>query len=265
MENLNQIIQNRFSIYCAGEFSSLLVQYCAKKGCYDNIEAIIVSKRDAYVPAHILGIQVIELNDYNIGKKLPIVIAILSSSTGKDIKEMLLNNGYVDTIVLHSDIFRSLYKYLNDFSVDIKSELKKMSVKTDLNTLRLEKKIDQLSMQINSMPMIADIHNKSFGEFKDIYRGRTIVVCGAGATFGNYKHCKEYIHIGCNSIGFIEDFNLDYYFLQHIPADSSLFCSDSEFINVEMRRRYLECLDKLDCVKFVGQGIGDEWAISPPI
>lgn len=263
--DLNKIIEEKFSIYCAGEFSSLLIQYCAKRDMYDNIIACMVTKKEPHTPAHILGIPVIEFPTYSENKNIPILIAILSSEIGNAIRKELSDQGYKRVYVLDQKVFRMINKCLIDYSADIKNELKRLTVKNDLIALRLEKKIDQLSMQINSMPMVVEAHKKAFDEYKDKYIGKTLVLCGAGSSLNLYKYNPDYVHIGCNSVAFKSDIKLDYYFIQHLPTSVDLHTSNYAKIHSDIREKYIRALYDLDCVKFLGQAIGDEWMISPPI
>lgn len=256
----------KFAIYCAGEFASLLVRYCASIGIHDNIVCCVVTERDPYTPAHILGIPVLEFKDFAEEKNIPICITLLSEKPRRVIQDFLSEHGYNNQLVLDSSDFRILNKLETDFSADIKCELRRLTVKNDLLALKIEKKINDLTMLVHSMPMVAEVHNRSFGEYRGIHKGKSIVICGAGKSLNLYSFDDKYIHIGCNSTGLVHHEKLDYYFIQHIPGESKLFYNVApNFISPEIRKEYLRILKELKCVKFVGQSIGEEWFINPPI
>ena len=257
---------DKFAIYCAGEFASLLVRYCASIGIHDNIVCCIVTERDPYTPAHILGIPVLEFKDFDEEKNIPICITLLSENPRREIQMLLSEHGYDNQLVLDNSDFRRLNKLEADFSADIKCELRRLTVKNDLLALKLEKKISDLTMLVHSMQMVAEVHSRSFGEYRGINQGKSIVICGAGKSLNLYSFDDEYIHIGCNSTGLVHPEKLDYFFIQHIPGESKLFYNVApNFISPDIRKEYLRILKELKCVKFVGQAVGEEWFINPPV
>ena len=256
----------RFAIYCAGEFASLLVRYCAVIDRYDDVICCVVSERDPYTPAHIMGVPVLELKDFRENKNTPVVVAILSERGRKEIQLLLTKNEYNNQVMLNTEAFRYLNKRLADFSEDIKCELRRLTVKNDLIALKLEKKMKELTTIVHSMPMVAEVHSRSFGAYHGIYAGKNVVLCGAGKSLNQYSFEDNYIHVACNSAGLMHSEKIDYFFLQHIPIDEKLYYGNfPKLRSSQLRREYLNLLKEIKCTKFVGQEIGDEWFINPPI
>ncbi len=247
---------DNFAVYCAGEFASLLVQYCSANGLADKIVNCVVTEKDQNTPASILGIPVIELKDLHKSEDILFVVAILSEKSKMAINSSLMTAGYRNIYLMSLEEYRAINGYLADFSVDIKSELKRLFSQN-------QQHYEKLAMLIQSMPLVADTHKQSFDKYKDINKGKTVVVCAPGPSLNRYSFNENYIHIGLNSLLFQDRIKLDYYFNQHIPSEYD-FWGNGFDVHLEGRKKYLENYSKLKCVKFIGQLIGNTWNISPP-
>lgn len=255
---LMQIFQNadQAAVYCAGEFASFLVQYCSLNGFAHKIVACVVTKRDMYTPAHILGIPVIELEYMDWHSDMPIIVANLSEQSRQEIKHSLIARGYHDIYLLSEREYRDINESLSDYSADIKCEIKRLIVQ---NRVQYE----NLSRLIQSMPLVVEAHKQSFDKYKDINKGRIVVICAPGPSINQYAFHDDYVHIGLNSMLFNDRIKLDYYFIQHIPSEYN-FWGNGFDVNPLRRKKYIENIPKLKCVKFIGQLIGNMWNTSPP-
>lgn len=269
LETLRATIQSagQFAVYCAGEFASLFIQYCSSKGFAKKIVSCIVTKREGYTPAHILGVPVIELDVFEQPKDMLIVVTILSPRGKQEIEHVLRTKGYTNLYFLEENVFRDLNEHLADFTADIRCMLERQFAQNfaqnQQQMIESQRQYESLSTLIQSMPLVVETHKQSFGKYKDIYRGKTIVVCAPGPSLNQYAFDDRYIHIGVNSLLFHDKVKLDYYFNQHIPSEYD-FWGNGVDVHPIRRKKYLESFPKLKCVKFIGQMVGDGWNISPP-
>ena len=60
----------------------------------------------------------------------------------------------------------------------------------------------------------AALHPKTFGEYRNKYNNKKIVILGCGPTLKYYSQISEAIHIGVNRAFFIDNIKLDYLFIQ---------------------------------------------------
>ena len=99
------------------------------------------------------------------------------------------------------------------------------AIHTDLDGIReeifnLKRLIDKKSMEIEELsyrysyiPLsVYNHHHKVLPPYKNIYRDKSIVICGSGPTLNKYIPIKNAIHIGLNRVYENENINLDYIF-----------------------------------------------------
>lgn len=265
LRDLREEIAKRdsFAIYGAGEFASILVQYCSRNGLASKIVNCIVTKRDASTPAHILGIPVVELGQVEWERDMLFVIAVLSGQGKLEIETGLKQLGYQSMYCPEKEGFRAIYEALGDFSAGLQCELRRWFMQCKRHQERQQKRYEDLALLIQSMPVVAKAHQNAFGIYKDINKGKIVAVCAPGPSLNQYKYNDTYVHIGLNAVLFQEDIKLDYYFNQHIPLGFD-FHGNGVDLQPELRDRYLECFKELECVKFIGQKIGRDWMIAPP-
>ena len=91
----------------------------------------------------------------------------------------------------------------------------------------LDQKITALSYAVHNQNEISETNTKAFGEFKNAFRGKDVVITGSGPTLKYYKPIPGAIHIGLNFTYRIEHFPLDYRVLVDLPRGSK---SEAEFI-----------------------------------
>ncbi len=265
MLNFKQQLQNadRFAIYCAGEFASLLVQYCTENGFGDKITNCIVTKWDRSVPAYILGVPVVELSAWKQEKDILIIIAILSEKGKSEISNFLKVAGYSNLYFMSEEEFRKINQSLIDFSAEIKCELRRLADQRQRQSEQIQHMYENLSTLIQSMPVVTETHRNTFGKYKDINKGKTVVICAPGPSLNRYQFNETFIHIGVNSVIFNNKLKLDFYFNQHIPANTD-FGTNGLDIEPAVRQKYIKYFSESKCIQFLGQKIGKDWNISPP-
>lgn len=87
-------------------------------------------------------------------------------------------------------------------------------------------------------------HSECFTKYKNIYRGKSIVVIGSGPTLHHFNMIKDAIHIGVNHTFTMEHLNLDYLFIQ-----DNLSLVDSENCDIQHKANIYR---KDKCKKFYG-------------
>lgn len=269
MIEFRQRVQNadKAAVYCAGEFASFLIQYCSVNGLADKIEYCIVTKRDPYTPAYILGIPVVQLKDLEQQTDMLIIVAVLSEDIRQEIVHSLTASGYQNICLLSEREFRNVNESLADFSAEIKCKIVNLFAQNqrlyDNLLSAIQRQYENLSLISQNMPLVAETHKQSFGKYKDINQGRTVVICAPGPSLNQYTFNDNYVHIGLNALLFQDRIKLDYYFNQHIPSEYDFWGTGVD-VHPKRRKKYLDSFSKLKCVKFIGQLIGTAWNTSPP-
>lgn len=251
--------EDKVLIYGAGEFASIVVRYCTMNGLASKIVNCVVTKKNWNTPEHILGIPVIDFEHGKWRKDILIIIAILAEESKNDVKYSLKNRDYCNLYCMIGEEFRAIYEKISDFSIGIQNELRRLIVQNE----RQQHQYENISLLIQSMPTVVETHKKTFDKYKDINKGKVIVVCAPGPSLNKYKYDDKYVHIGLNSLLFNDEIKLDYYFNQHIPLGFDFYGNGCD-VHPDIRKRYLEYFSKLKCIKFLGQKIGNDWVITPP-
>ena len=70
-------------------------------------------------------------------------------------------------------------------------------------------KQDQYLAQVN---IVAETHKDTFGEYKNIHYGKSIVIFATGPSLNKYKPIKNIISIGVNKACLYDKITLDYFF-----------------------------------------------------
>lgn len=251
--------ENTFSIYCAGEFAYIFVEWIFRNDLADRFENIMVSDGEKFNPVDILGVPVVPLSKCDINKDSLIIIACLSEHTHKAIRNSLTQAGYTNIYDAFSAEYREMNRELIDFSADIRTQIRNLRQQTEevlkmnYHLLALvEHNYASIMGIIQSMPMIAATHNETFGQFKDINKGKTMVVAGTGPSLNEYTYNKKYLHIGVNSMCFNKNIKMDYYFIQDIPQQEDALGLGGG-VNPEYRKKLIHSIKELDTIKFVGQ------------
>ena len=97
-----------------------------------------------------------------------------------------------------------------------------------------------LQTELGRMIEVYALHHKVFPQFKNIYRNKSIVVCGAGPSLNYYTALENCIHIGVNKVFQNPKLSLDYSFLTDYAVGKS-------YISQLMKYR------PEHCKKFLGQ------------
>lgn len=250
LANLRQLLQSvdKFAIFCANDFACLLVQYCMLNGLGDKIVSCVVSNKGEWrhTPNHILGVPVVSLNEVQESKDFLFVVAFLDDHYEglNRINANLVQAGYNNIYFMSEEEFRGLNESLADFSADINFLLRKLTVK-----------VENLSLLVQNMPMVAETHKKSFGKYKNCHKGQTVVVCASGPTLNKYKYNPDFIHIGVNQLILQDRIKLDYFFQQDLILKSNKFIKDTanDTIDFSVSKKYIDRLSKVNCIKFLGQ------------
>ena len=75
-----------------------------------------------------------------------------------------------------------------------------------------DRKIYELGQRIDKQNEICEVNTKAFGEYRNAFRGKDVVIVGTGATLKHYKPIKDAIHIGLNYAWKHNDISFDYLF-----------------------------------------------------
>lgn len=70
----------------------------------------------------------------------------------------------------------------------------------------------QTDMYISQVNVVSNIHQKTFGEYRNKYYGKEIVIIATGPSLNKYKPITNVINIGVNKAIFYKEIKLDYYF-----------------------------------------------------
>jgi len=261
---INRITEtDKFIIYCAGEFASLVVQYCLENKMRDKIECCAVTKVEPNDNSHLLGVPIFEYSKIEKSDKL-IIVAVLNERVRQEILGSLNNDGLTNVYAMSKDEYNALKETVVDFSI-------RMSWQLDCIKKQFAEQITNLSSLVydnilltHNNNLVSETHKRTFGKYKDINKGKTVVVCGTGPSLAKYKFNPDFVHIGVNTILLQDKIKLDYYFCQHIPQSDGFPGGEAGGASSEGRNLYLESLKRLKCVKFIGQVFNNAMFTTPP-
>ena len=151
------------------------------------------------------------------------------------------------------------YTIIQIFGISIRyaSRYRKLLYQITQEALWLHQKLDKEFERLESVDYakVLDIveeslstyslHQKTFASYKDIYKGKTVVLCGSGPTIRYYKPIEGAVHVALNRTFTYDNIQFDYIFIQ-----------DSRSLTENI-------LDELatyregKCVKFVGTQNGN--------
>ena len=257
LENIEKRINqsDHYYIYCAGKFAYVLIEWIFKKNLESNLMGVITSDGEDFNSSDVLGIPVFNFSKVNCDKNDLIIVTILSKETGKVIENNIISAGYKNVVLLSYESYKQINKEIIDYVPDIRCEIRHIRQASDnilkeINQLKNENRI--LAGLIQSMPMVAETHIQSFATYKDINLGKVVVVAGTGPSLNLYKYNPGFVHVGVNSLCFSQNIKLDYYFAQHLPQSEDILDIKDD-INPTMRRKMIDGIKNLSCVKFIGQ------------
>lgn len=72
--------------------------------------------------------------------------------------------------------------------------------------------IEQENRYIAQMNVVTETHKKTFGEYKNKYSGKDIVIIAPGPSLNKYKKLENVINIGVNKACLCDKIKLDYFF-----------------------------------------------------
>jgi hypothetical protein len=99
----------------------------------------------------------------------------------------------------------------------------------------------------------SNLHQKTFGEFKNKHNGKNIVIVGAGPTLNYFEPIENAIYIGVNRVFLNNNIKFDYLF----ALDKAGLATDKE----NYLDRFIEYKGN-NCIKFIGdQNLGKDWQI----
>ena len=113
-----------------------------------------------------------------------------------------------------------------------------------------EQIINRVSANVQRALNIAFLHQKTFGEYRNCYAGKTVVLVGAGPTLNQFEPIKNAVYVGLNRAFKYDKVHFDY-----------LFTIDKRGLDI-IEENYQEDFLKYDCIKFVGdQNLGKDYQI----
>ncbi len=102
---------------------------------------------------------------------------------------------------------------------------------------------DEILLGVQRSINTAFLHQKTFGEFKNKFQGKTVVLVGAGPTLKYYEPVEDAIYIGVNRTFLYESIKFDY-----------LFAIDKNGLETDYESYIQAFLDykENNCIKFIG-------------
>lgn len=237
--------QERIIIYGAGVVGSLLVQYMLKNGHSNKLVCIAVGSM-ANNLNNILGVPVYELNDLEDYKKDTLFIIGTYEDLQVEIKDKLLSSGCSEVKGISNSLCDVLRRSVIDFSVEIYNMLR-----MEMQQLQeVHEKVIQLEREADTLREsneICTVNTKAFQGYENKFRGKEVVIVGAGPTLNHYDPIEGAIHIGVNAVFRCEKVHLDYLFAH--DADRNFNYKDK-----------FNGIDRLKCPVFIGRCLRGDWA-----
>lgn len=235
----NRVEKNsRIIIYGAG---------IAGRNFFEQVKALnycevlfLVDKNKAninYSEIEIKGID--EINQYNYDY---VVISIIDYSLKLSIKEELISIGVLPEKIIADPSSRLEWDGRDNYIEQIKGLLYANNTPI-LNYLSLDLQND-LTAKVQRSLSTALLHQKTFGEHKNMYTDKSMVLVGAGPSVNKFKPIPDAIYVGLNRAFLYKDVVFDYLFSIDKAGIADYY---EEFFNYRRGQ----------CIKFIGdQNLG---------
>jgi lipopolysaccharide biosynthesis glycosyltransferase len=119
-------------------------------------------------------------------------------------------------VLLGRELFTNLtgINQINENIMDLKNTVtaNMEMISQKLSGIENDKKI--VIKQIHETPAIQEVNTKTFTKYRSLYRGRDVVVIGAGPTLNYYEPVENAVQIGVNGVVLFDKIKLDYLFVQ---------------------------------------------------
>lgn len=128
--------------------------------------------------------------------------------------------------------------------------IKLFAVKTQTQTMRLNQAdfnrlVNCIGQKTQRSLTVAFLHQKTFGEFRNKYEGKTVTLIGAGPTVSFFEPIENSVYVGVNRAFLFDKVHFDYLFtIDKWGLDTGAVNYADDFINY-------------DCLKFVGDQNGN--------
>lgn len=174
----------------------------------DHNICCVVSNRDMKIMKH---------NPFNHGlptlhwsylphfRETAVLIVAANSAEHESINKIFSDFGFKNILFISSELLE-----------EIKSELKRFLISGQALNWFINyatKKITETQHMINEQAELRDVNMKAFGEYKNAFSDKKVVIVGNGPTLKYYKPIPDAIHIGLNLAWLREDIQLDYLFI----------------------------------------------------
>ncbi len=119
-----------------------------------------------------------------------------------------------------------------------------------LINIKNRESIDKISLKVQRSLTVANLHQRTFGEFRNKYEGQVMALIGAGPTVKFLDPLKNAVYVGLNRAFLRNDIHFDY-----------LFSIDKAGLDTGKEQFYDGFLN-YDCIKFMGdQNMGENFQI----
>ena len=136
---------------------------------------------------------------------------------GITIKQKRRERNFISDEYLSGVFGRRKFDFYTEFRVFNVKFGKRISLRRFLTCL-VDRQNKDIRRELQRAVAVYSLHQTVFPGFRNIYRGRDIVVCGAGPTLSAYSPLPKCIHIGVNRVFMNSRIPLDYLFLLDFPA-----------------------------------------------
>lgn len=121
--------------------------------------------------------------------------------------------------------------------------LNKTNILEEIKILR-----EDIIYETRSAIAVSALHSKVFPQFKNINRGKDVVIIGTGPTLKDFQPIKDAVYIGLNKAFCYDKVKFDYLFA----------------IDYSGTKQYFDEFTKYNCVKFLGQVCNQRFNIYNP-
>lgn len=154
------------------------------------------------------GIPVLHWSYLPHFRKTAILIVAANSAEHESINQIFSSFGFENILFISGELIEEITSEVNRFLVSGQA----LSWFINYTT----KKITETQHMINEQAELRDVNMKAFGEYKNAFRGKKVVIVGNGPTLKYYKPIPDAIHIGVNRAWLKEDIQMDYLFTSDV-------------------------------------------------
>ena len=210
IDELYEIINKNKEIivYGIGDVGSTVLDYLRLHNwfVYNKISCVAV-KNFSDNPKRYKEKEIYQYTDLICFRENGVVIILTDENKHESITADLSTFGFKRIVGLNNYVFWQIKAIMQSFHDNLLSQI-------NYQLYVLNEKIDDIKYQVCDQNEISAVNTMAFSEYRNLYRGKELVILATGPSMKKYKPIKNAIHIGVNTAHRRDDIELDFLFTQ---------------------------------------------------